>query len=68
MVLYFRERFYVYVDSCFCYKFDDICNIDSVVCDNWINEVKMVIILYNNRIEFWYDMMCILNEYILLKF
>lgn len=51
-VLYFRERLYIYVDSRYCYKSYGICNIDSVVCDNWTNEAKMVIILHNNRIEF----------------
>lgn len=65
---YFRERLYVYVDSRYCYKFYDICNIDSGVCDNWTNEGKMVIILHNNRIESSYDMMLILHEYILSNF
>lgn len=52
LVLHFREILYVYVDSRYCYKSYGICNIDSVVCDNWTNEAKMVIILHNNRIKF----------------
>lgn len=67
-VLPFRERLYVYVDSRFCYKFYDICNTGSGICDNWTNEAKMVIILHNNRIESSYNMMLILHAYILSNF